>query len=112
MKINTVLYTRNGRVIGNAIVVGHEKPRAGISYYKVKTDYGNETVLSAGEIDSMFSVHGYYAKVDPSHKHAVANHKQDLFNYMQNELGAVSVDNQMMDDILDLAKKILANDHK
>ena len=48
-KVNTILYTKNGRGIGNAIVTGHEG-----DYNVIKTDYGNTTKLTDNELGSMF----------------------------------------------------------
>jgi len=61
--INTVLRTRDGRICGNGIVVGHRNAakfdgRNGILNL-VKTDYGNIMVLSNDEIKEMF-----YSKID------------------------------------------------
>lgn len=49
--INTILHTKDGRKIGNAIVISNE----GI-YNNVKTDYGNEVRLTDREIDELFYV--------------------------------------------------------
>jgi hypothetical protein len=47
--VNTVLYTKDGRHIGNAIVIGH----TGKSNI-IKTDYGNKATLSDDEIKEIF----------------------------------------------------------
>lgn len=49
--VNTILHTKDGRVVGNAIVVGRED-----YYWIVKTDYGNEIGLTDEEIDKMFYI--------------------------------------------------------
>lgn len=49
--INTILHTKDGRLIGNAIVVGRED-----YYWIVKTDYGSKTTLTSEEIDKLFYV--------------------------------------------------------
>lgn len=50
-KTNTVLHTRDGRYIGNAIVIGHTDT-ANI----IKTDYGNVVVRTDEEIEEGFRV--------------------------------------------------------
>lgn len=49
--VNTILHTKDGRQIGNAIVTAKEG-----EYYAVKTDYGNNVVLTRAEINEMFYV--------------------------------------------------------
>lgn len=49
--INTILHTKDGRLIGNAIVVGRED-----YYWILKTDYGNKITLTSEEIDKLFYV--------------------------------------------------------
>lgn len=61
-KINTILHTKDGSIIGNAIIINKD-----LSGYSVKTDYGNVLKLSENELLSMFNV----AYVDINHKHAV-----------------------------------------
>jgi hypothetical protein len=51
--INTILHTKDGRKIGNAIVVGH----GGDEYnWEVKTDYGNILYLTNNDIDNLFYI--------------------------------------------------------
>ncbi len=66
MELNTILYTRDGRVIGNALVVDRQMDQGRVVAYKIVTDYGNTAVLTRVEIDRMFFV----GPVNPSHKHA------------------------------------------
>ena len=49
--INTILHTKDGRKIGNAIIIG----RSGY-YWIVKTDYGNELKLTEEEIRNAFYI--------------------------------------------------------
>lgn len=51
MKINTILQTKDGRIIGNAIVIKSEG-----SENEIKTDYGNTCVLSDKEIIDLFYI--------------------------------------------------------
>ena len=53
MKVNTVLHTKDGRKIGNAIIIGNEG-----KFNLVKTDYGTETKLTDEEVQELFYV-GY-----------------------------------------------------
>lgn len=49
--INTILHTKDGRRIGNAIVTGRID-----FHWKVKTDYGNETFLTTEDIEKYFYI--------------------------------------------------------
>jgi hypothetical protein len=51
LNINTILYTKDGRKIGNSIVTG----RKGFFWF-VTTDYGNTVRLTSEEIDEMFFI--------------------------------------------------------
>ena len=51
MKINTVLHTKDGRKIGNAIVIGNAN---GLN--TIKTDYGTELKLTDKEIFEFFYI--------------------------------------------------------
>tara|TARA_B110000977_G_C10911703_1_gene429536 strand:+ start:511 stop:900 length:390 start_codon:yes stop_codon:yes gene_type:complete len=51
--VNTVLHTKDGRKIGNAIIVGKDD-----KYNIIKTDYGNECKFTNGEIEECFYI-GY-----------------------------------------------------
>lgn len=62
IKINTVLYTKDGRKIGNAIVNGNTHKG-----YMIITDHGNTAgPLIAEEIEELF----YIGAVDDTHKNA------------------------------------------
>ena len=50
LKRNVILFTKNGKRIGNAIIV--DKFGEG---YTIKTDYGNEVCMSATEIIALFT---------------------------------------------------------
>lgn len=72
LPINTILYTQDGRKIGNAIVIGRID-----SKYNIKTDYGNDVVMSLVDIFTLFhtdnpnndDVQKEY--LEKTHKHAV-----------------------------------------
>lgn len=66
IKINTVLATKDGRLVGNGIVV-EKHPKK--DRWMVKTDYGNMAPFSGKEIRELFFI-GPVAK--PDHKHRVA----------------------------------------
>lgn len=51
IKVNTILKTKDGRVVGNAIVIS-----ANADYWKIKTDYGNTIILNETEIREMFYI--------------------------------------------------------
>ncbi len=59
LKIGTVLCTRDGRKIGNGIILDVDKP-----FYVIKTDFGNIIRLTKREIKELFRVAGYY-HIDP-----------------------------------------------
>ena len=51
LNINTILHTKDGRKIGNAIVTGREG-----YYWEITTDYGNKVKLTSEEIDEQFNI--------------------------------------------------------
>lgn len=63
LPIGTVLYTKDGRQVGNSIIVDHIND-SGCDYL-LRTDYGNETKCSAAVIPVLF----YIGEVDKTHKH-------------------------------------------
>lgn len=73
LNINQILYTKDGREIGNAIV--HEIHQSG--NVTIITDYGNHVRLTEDDLDSLF----YWKKegltkedidlIETTHKHAV-----------------------------------------
>jgi hypothetical protein len=73
MNINTLLYTKDGRIIGNAIVT----EKLPDSKWKIKTDYGNEVILMEIEISPIFYIG--HEHIDPySSQYAeenIENHK-------------------------------------
>jgi hypothetical protein len=82
LDINTILHTKDGRRIGNAIIIKREG-----YYWTVKTDYGSEVMLTSEEIDELFYIaysnlnketDGYsceetQAMMQSDHKHRVNN---------------------------------------
>ena len=51
LDINTILHTKDGRKIGNAIVTGREG-----HYWEITTDYGNKVKLTSEKIDEFFYI--------------------------------------------------------
>jgi hypothetical protein len=51
MNINTILHTKDGRKIGNAIVTGRDD-----YYWEITTDYGSKGVFTSEEINDLFYV--------------------------------------------------------
>lgn len=49
--INTILHTKDGSMIGNAIIIGKNG-----EYWRIKTDYGNETNRTEAEIFEDFNI--------------------------------------------------------
>ena len=49
--VNTVLHTKDGRIIGNAIIIGHED-----KFNVVKTDYGHTVRFTNEEITECFHI--------------------------------------------------------
>ena len=66
MKINTVLLTKDGRKIGNAIIIGKRN-----NYNIVKTDYGNECGLTDAEVEELFYIANTNLTPTTKHKNAV-----------------------------------------
>ena len=73
--INTVLHTKDGRKIGNAIIIGKDD-----KYNIIKTDYGNECKFTDEEIKECFYVayseltdeeKEYMRETVGEHKHSV-----------------------------------------
>jgi hypothetical protein len=59
--INTLLQTKDGRIIGNAIIAEHQE-----EFNIIKTDYGNPVMLNDKEVNKLFFI-GVIS--DDSHKH-------------------------------------------
>lgn len=71
-KRNTILFTKDGSVFGNAIIIGFlQFPENG---YKIKTDYGNIVNLIEKEIEDQFTI----GRVSESHKHSVYDYRQEF----------------------------------
>lgn len=64
--INTVLYTKDGRRLGNALIVGYSCNHDCEPTYIIKTDYGNELRTTAEQIEGSFYVGSVCSA---SHKH-------------------------------------------
>lgn len=47
--IGRILFTRNGRKIGNAIITGETE-----EHWIIETDYGNQVTLGLGELETLF----------------------------------------------------------
>lgn len=58
LRVNTLLYTRDGRDIGNAIVTGVQRRSRLPWCYQIKTDYGNSSMLCRAEIEVFFHIGG------------------------------------------------------
>lgn len=82
LNTNTILHTKDGSKIGNAIVTGREG-----FYWEITTDYGNKVKLTSEEIDEYFNIawsnmskeiDGFSCKeiqemMSDTHKHRVPN---------------------------------------
>lgn len=77
LELNTILQTKDGRKIGNAIVIGWTESKF---FYTLKTDYGNVKSFSLKEIEKLFhapmlpegeEMLDYHNEVIKSHKHYV-----------------------------------------
>lgn len=64
--INTVLYTKDGRRLGNALIVRYAQDPYSKPTYVIKTDYGNELSMTAEQVESAFYVGSVCSA---SHKH-------------------------------------------
>lgn len=49
MDVGKLLCTKDGRKIGNAIIIGYEAP-----YNRIKTDFGNIATMTDNEIEEFF----------------------------------------------------------
>jgi hypothetical protein len=68
LSINMVLFTKDGRKAGNGIIINTYTAHKGVDIiYIVKTDYGNESRLTASEIQEFYRL----GRIDTTHKHAV-----------------------------------------
>lgn len=56
MEKGTVLFTKDGRRIGNGIILRKCKIFDTINAYRIKTDYGNVLTLTKNEINELFYV--------------------------------------------------------
>ena len=74
LEIKTILHTKDGRKIGNAVIIGKDGYR-----WTVKTDYGNTLKMTSQEIHSFFHI-AFLDSPDPKavmemmqkdHKHLV-----------------------------------------
>ena len=75
IEVNTILYTKDGRKIGNAIVI--HKMRISV---EIKTDYANTLVLSLDELKELF----YIKKEDLTRDEEIyisENHKYSIQKY-------------------------------
>jgi hypothetical protein len=74
MDINTILHTKDGSCIGNAIITGRDE-----NHWEVTTDYGNKVRLTSEEINGLFNIafadlydcDGIQESVLSTHKHRV-----------------------------------------
>lgn len=64
--INTVLYTKDGRRLGNALIVRYAQDPYSKPTYVIKTDYGNELSMTAEQMEGSFYVGSVCSA---SHKH-------------------------------------------
>ena len=73
--VNTVLHTKDGRIIGNAIIIGHED-----KFNVIKTDYGHTVRFTDEEINECFYIaysdltdeeKQYMRETIGDHKHSV-----------------------------------------
>ena len=74
LDINTILYTKDGRKIGNAIVTGREG-----YYWEITTDYGNKVRLTSEKIDELFNIAWLnYSKENEGYDCRSRNAKNDV----------------------------------
>jgi hypothetical protein len=75
IKVNTILKTKDGRQVGNAIVIEEFIEH----YWEIKTDYGNTMVLNENEIREMFYIESDDNNDDipakEKHKHLINQNK-------------------------------------
>jgi len=71
LEINTVLHTKDGRYIGNAIIVGKDG-----NYNIIKTDYGNICKFTDSEIRTHFYI--AYADLTDEEKQFIKKHKYSV----------------------------------
>jgi len=55
MERGTLLHTKDGRKIGNAIIVEQASRESG-PVFRIETDFGNKAVLTFDEIESVFFI--------------------------------------------------------
>ncbi len=49
--VNTILHTKDGRKIGNGIIVQYKN-----GFWKIRTDYGNIVTMTIQELESTFYI--------------------------------------------------------
>ena len=93
-EINQLLFTKDGRIIGNAIVTNGRIGKNNKAYITIVTDYGNECTMSVDEVNDLFYTKQYDEVViaQPSHKHYISKEKgmalmfYNIFNPPEDEL--------------------------
>ena len=68
--VNTILFTKDGRKTGNAIVVGHDDRVVNLELNIVRTDYGHTSRMTNDEVASWFFSKNLRPATD-SHKNFV-----------------------------------------
>lgn len=85
MDVNTVLYTRDGLLIGNSIIV----KKYDDEHYRIKTDYGNEVDINIRQIRNQFHE---TTNIGLSHKHSITddnyenNFSPNKWKYLNNKI--------------------------
>ena len=70
LRVNKVLYTKDGRIMGNAFIID----KTG-SIYTIKTDYGNILALNEKQINELFYLYKSEEILKSQVKYIEDNHK-------------------------------------
>lgn len=82
--VNSVLYTKDGRLVGNAIVIGHNNDKN-----IIKSDYGNIISLKDDEVERYFYSNVKSGWDIKEHKHYV-DLREDIKSTITLDLGSVN----------------------
>lgn len=92
-KLNTTLFTKDGSIFGNAIIIGYQRnyPSGDFSY-KLKTDYGNELVLTDEQIEFQFKI----GPVSETHKYAIFDYRKEFTKTEESVNNLINASPQML----------------
>ncbi|HRG29202.1 MAG TPA: hypothetical protein PLJ00_14990 [Chitinophagales bacterium] len=115
--INTILHTKNGTKIGNAIVTGIAAER-GVTMYSVTTDYGNRVAFRIYEIEELFEiawsagVEEYGYSCDEIQKMQSESHKNAVVTDIMRVDGTLHALNAFKKELANIRKLLNCDDNE